>query len=229
MTQRLYYDDSYLTAFEATVLGHGDGGRLYLDRSAFYPTSGGQQFDVGWLRAADAPAGDAAAQLSVVDVVDEGERVAHVLAEADARRLADGARVVAQLDWARRFDHMQQHTGQHLLSAVFQELLGLGTLSVHFGADSSTLDLDAGSLAPEQVQAAEERVNALIFENRPVTAGVEEAAEGLRKQSTRSGPLRIVSIAELDRSACGGTDHQNQDGVELEIPRPPRDVLPCRR
>jgi alanyl-tRNA synthetase len=201
-TERLYYADSYLTAFEASVLGHGDGGRVYLDRSAFYPTSGGQQHDVGSLRAADV---EGAPGLSVLDVVDEGERVAHVLREDDARRLADGSRVSGELDWARRFDHMQQHTGQHLLSAVFQEVLGLATLSVHFGADNSTLDLDAGSISPEQVLAVEQRANGAVFENRAVSAGVEQVAEGLRKQSARGGPLRIVTIASLDRSACGGT------------------------
>jgi alanyl-tRNA synthetase len=202
MTERLYYVDSYLTRFEASVLGHGDGGRVYLDRSAFYPTSGGQQHDVGSLRAADI---EGAPRLSVLDVVDEGERVAHVLREDDALRLADGSSVCGELDWARRFDHMQQHTGQHLLSAVFQEVLGFATLSVHFGADYSTLDLDASSISPEQVLAVEQRANAAVFDNRGVSAGVEEVAEGLRKQSARSGPLRIVTIASLDRSACGGT------------------------
>jgi alanyl-tRNA synthetase len=206
MTQRLYYDDSYLTDFDATVLERGEGGRLYLDRTAFYPTSGGQQFDRGSLRSAAEGHADPG-RVDVLDVVDEGERVAHVLAEGDARRFAPGERVHGQLDWARRFDHMQQHSGQHLLSAVFQQLLGLGTLSVHFGVEVSTLDLDAGSLAPEQLVLAEERANAVVFENRPLSVETTDAAsaEGLRKQSTRSGPLRIVSIAELDRSACGGT------------------------
>jgi alanyl-tRNA synthetase len=202
MTERLYYADSYLTEFDATVIGHGAGGRVYLDRSAFYPTSGGQAFDHGALHAASA---DGAPSLSVLDVVDEGERVAHVLAEDDAGRLRDGERVSGQIDWVRRFDHMQQHSGQHLLSAVFQELLGLGTTSVHFGADTSTLDLDAAALTAAQLLAVEQRANTTVFENRPLAVEVEEAAEGLRKPSGRSGPLRIVSIASLDRSACGGT------------------------
>ncbi len=201
MNQRLYYADSYLTEFEATVIGHGDGGRLYLDQSAFYPTSGGQAFDRGALRAR----ADVASSLQVLDVVDEGERVAHVLAESDARRLLDGERVIGNIDWTRRFDHMQQHSGQHLLSAVFQELLGLATTSVHLGGETSTLDLDTGALAPEQLCAVELRANAAVFQNHPVTVQVEDTAEGLRKQSARSGPLRIVSIGSLDRSACGGT------------------------
>jgi alanyl-tRNA synthetase len=102
---------------------------------------------------------------------------------------------------------MQQHSGQHLLSAVFQELFGWGTLSVHFGAESSTLDLDAAALDPEQIRTVEQRANAMVFENREVSAAIEDAAHvsGLRKASTRTGALRVVSIAGLDRSACGGT------------------------
>jgi alanyl-tRNA synthetase len=213
MNQRLYHDDSYLTEFEATVVGHAAGGKLYLDRSAFYPTSGGQQFDRGSLRLSrpggsqpDISLPDKGPALAVLDVIDEGERVAHVLAEQDAASLPIGAQLRGQIDWARRFDHMQQHSGQHLLSAVFQQLLGTETLGVHFGIDSSTLDLDLGALTREQLLAVEERANALVFENRAVTTRLEAAgAEGLRRESKRSGPLRVVEIAALDRSACGGT------------------------
>src|SRR5688572_19104742 len=135
MTERLYYSDSYLTGFEATLLDRDTTGqRLYLDRTAFYPTSGGQPFDRGVIHAAGT-------SLAVVDVLDEGERIAHVLAEPQPG-LATGTRLSGLIDWTRRFDHMQQHSGQHLLSAVFQEQLGASTLSVHFGAESSTLDLD---------------------------------------------------------------------------------------
>jgi alanyl-tRNA synthetase len=145
----------------------------------------------------------------VVDVKDEGERIAHVLAEGSPEPVP-GARVFGLIDWSRRFDHMQQHTGQHLLSALFQELLGLSTLSVHFGEQSSTLDLDAAALSPEQLLLVEQRANAAVFENRGVSAAFENASEaaGLRKPSTRMGALRIVSIAGLDRSACGGTHVQ---------------------
>jgi alanyl-tRNA synthetase len=200
MTERLYYADSYLTEFDATVVDR-DGKRLYLDRSAFYPTSGGQPFDVGVLRST----ADASPLLRVVDVVDEGERVAHVLAADDEADLAVGTRVHGQLTWSRRFDHMQQHTGQHLLSAVFEAQLGLATIGVHFGAEVATLDLDTGALAAEQLATVEERANALVFENHPVTTSLEEDPRDLRKQSTRTGALRVVSIAALDRSACGGT------------------------
>jgi alanyl-tRNA synthetase len=202
MSQRLYHSDAYLTDFEATVLGRDDSAhRLYLDQTAFYPTSGGQQFDLGALTFGDGK------RLAVLDVVDEGERIAHVVSPDAAALPEAGSRLVGHIDWPRRFDHMQQHTGQHLLSALFQESLGFGTVSVHFGIDSSTLDLDTPAITPEQVEAIETAANARIVENRPITAQVEDAesATGLRKASTRSGALRIISIEGLDRSACGGT------------------------
>jgi len=202
MTERLYYADSYLTRFEATLLGRDDSGaRLYLDQTAFYPTSGGQQFDLGSLQLPGS-----ASSFGVVDVVDEGERIAHVLAQPQAD-LALGTRLVGSVDWPRRFDHMQQHSGQHLLSAVFQQLYGAGTLSVHFGEESSTLDLDADGLTPAQLLEVEQRANGVVFENRELSVAVEQAkaVTGLRKASARSGALRIVSIDGIDRSACGGT------------------------
>jgi alanyl-tRNA synthetase len=115
--------------------------------------------------------------------------------------------VEAKIDWARRFDHMQQHTGQHLLSAVFEELFGMKTLSFHMGAEVSTIELGTPSLEPAQIAAVERRANEVVFENREVLISFEDAGavEGLRKASERSGTLRIVSIDALDRSACGGT------------------------
>jgi alanyl-tRNA synthetase len=192
MTLRLYYTDSYLRDFEADIVERADGGRrIYLDRTAFYPTSGGQPFDTGTLGG-----------IAVVDVVDEGERVAHLLADA----LPDN-RVSGVVNWDRRFDHMQQHTGQHLLSSVLHQLCGQATISVHFGSESSTLDLDAPAIDHPQLVEAESRANRLVAENRPVEVSFEEAgsASGLRKPSEREGTLRIVAIRDLDRSACGGT------------------------
>jgi alanyl-tRNA synthetase len=194
MTTRLYYTDSYLATFSARVIERAaDGRRVYLDQTAFYPTSGGQPFDVGTI------AGSA-----VTDVIEEGERIAHQL----DRPLADDESVVqCAVDWARRFDHMQQHTGQHLLSAVLAERLGHQTVSVHFATDSSSLDLDVDAISSADVVAAERRVNEIVFENRPVTVAFEAAdsADGLRKASSRAGTLRIVTIEGIDRSACGGT------------------------
>ncbi len=192
MTERLYYTDSYLREFDASVIDLSDGGRkVYLDRTAFYPTSGGQSFDTGVL-------GDA----EVVDVVDEGGRIAHLVAAPLER-----GRVTGRVDWDRRFDHMQQHTGQHLLSAVLAELYAYRTVGVHFGRESSTLDLDVSAISHEQVVAAEARANAVVVENRPVDLAFEDAdsVEGLRKASDRQGTLRVVTIQGLDRSACGGT------------------------
>ncbi len=193
MTDRLYYTDAYLREFEAAVVDHAEGARrIYLDRTAFYPTSGGQPFDLGTLGG-----------IRVVDVVDEEDRIAHLLAHP----LEAAGPVRGSVDWGRRFDHMQQHTGQHLLSAVLHELFGQATISVHFGRDASTLDLDSGALEHDGLLQAERRANEVVTENRPVEVAFEESgsAEGLRKASARSGTLRIVSIRDLDRSACGGT------------------------
>jgi alanyl-tRNA synthetase len=192
MTERLYYGDAYLTDFDAAVVAVADEGRrVYLDRTAFYPSSGGQPFDTGRLGGTE-----------VLDVVDEGDRIAHLLAGP-----VRGERLHGQVDWRRRFDHMQQHTGQHLLSAVIADRFGAATTSVHFGREASTLDLAAASLSHEQVVEAERFANEAVTDDRPVRVGFEEAAaaSGLRKASGREGMLRIVTIEGLDRSACGGT------------------------
>ncbi len=192
MTERLYYNDCYLREFQARVVDVSDDGkRVSLDRTAFYPTSGGQPFDLGTLAGA-----------SVIEVVDEEDRVVHVL---DAPVAAGD--VTGEVDWARRFDHMQQHTGQHLLSAVFEELYKISTVSFHLGAETSTIDVTAPSLDAAQVERVEERFAELVAEARPVSITFEDASTdlGLRKASERTGTLRIVSIEGMDRSACGGT------------------------
>ena len=192
MSERLYYTDSYLRDFTARVIDtSGDGLVLYLDRTAFYPTSGGQPFDLGTI-----------AGVAVTDVADEDDRIAHRVAAP-----VTAGPVACVIDWARRFDHMQQHTGQHLLSAAFEELFHLKTVSFHMGADSSTIDLEGGAVDPRVLADTERRVNQLIYENRPVAVQFQHSteAEGLRKPSDREGTLRIVSIEGMDRSACGGT------------------------
>jgi alanyl-tRNA synthetase len=193
MTERLYYTDSYLREFLARVVERSPDGRtVYLDRTLFYPASGGQPFDIGSI-----------AGVAVVEVVDEEDRVAHLLAAP----LAAVDEVEGEINWTRRFDHMQQHSGQHLLSAVFEELFGLHTVSFHLGADSATIDLEGGSVEPRTVVEAERRANQVVSENRTMDVRFEDAAQaqGLRKASERAGLLRIVSIDGLDRSACGGT------------------------
>lgn len=201
-TQRLYYDDAALRRFSATIVALGDSGRrVYLDRSAFYPTSGGQPHDTGLL-----------ADIAVVDVVDEDERVAHCLAEPIG--LPVGAMVVGQVDSARRQDFMQQHTAQHLLSALLSDRYGWPTVSVHFGDVTSTVDVSGvEGLSSAQLTRIEREVNEAIVANHPVTVSYEDAAtvSGLRKASDRDGVLRIVSIEGLGRSACGGT-HVSRTG-----------------
>ena len=192
-TERLYYTDAYLRDFGARVVAI-DGRRLFLDRTAFYPTGGGQPFDVGEL------GGE-----RVLDVTDEDGRIAHVLEAPPAVAIGDEVR--GHVDWRRRFDHMQQHTGQHLLSAVFADLFKHATVSVHFGDASSTLDLAADALGASAVRQAERRANEIVMESRAVSVTFEDsrAAPGLRKPSDRDGELRIVGIEGIDRSACGGT------------------------
>lgn len=190
MTERLYYTDSYVREFSARVL-EIRGDLAYLDRTAFYPSSGGQPCDMGSIAGA-----------AVVAVMDEGERIAHrVSAPLEAGEAA------CRLDWQRRFDHMQQHTGQHLLSAVFAALHGAGTVGFHLGQESATIDLETGVLSGDEIREAERHANRIVFENRPVRVVFEDArtASGLRKPSERQGTLRIIEIEGLDRSACGGT------------------------
>jgi alanyl-tRNA synthetase len=191
MTERLYYHDSYVTEFRARVIDASpDRQRIYLDRTAFYPASGGQPFDTGQLGGR-----------KVVEVIDEGDRIAHVLSESLTESEVEG-----RVDLSRRFDHMQQHSGQHLLSAVLLEMFDAPTVSFHLGAESSTIDI-ARALDPAQLRDAELRANQIVFENRPVTISFQQSSEdlGLRKPTAREGEVRIVSIQELDRSACGGT------------------------
>lgn len=195
MTDRLYYRDSRLTQFTAPVTGFdGAPNRLILQKSAFYPTSGGQPHDLGTLGG-----------IRVTDVTDQGEDIVHVL--ADSPEVREGDMVDGRVDWPRRFDHMQQHTGQHLLSTVLADLFGWTTLSFHLGLESSTIELDCPSADPRRLQSAEKRANEIITENRTVVISFEGADEagGLRKASARSGLLRIITIESLDRSACGGT------------------------
>lgn len=191
MTDRLYYHDSYLKRFRAHVVDASpDRLRVYLDRTAFYPTSGGQPFDVGKLDG-----------VQVTEVVDEDERIAHVLSAP-----IQATEVSGTIDWQRRFDHMQQHTGQHLLSAVLVELFDAATVSFHLGSESSSIDVSK-VLEPDLLRKAERRANEIVFENRPVAVTFQHSSEtlDLRKPTEREGVIRIISIQDLDRSACGGT------------------------
>src|SRR5207248_1258434 len=200
MTDRLYYTDPYLREFDATVQRvETRGGRalVTLDRTAFYPTSGGQPFDTGTL-------GD----LPIVDVVDDEHdgSVKHVVENAADVRV--GQTVHGVIDWPRRFDHMQQHSGQHVLSAAFDKLFGVRTVSFHLGAAVSTIDL-AREMTAAEIAAAETGANRVVWEDRPVSirfADAEEAARlPLRKEPARGGVLRLIEVEGFDLSACGGT------------------------
>jgi alanyl-tRNA synthetase len=204
MTERLYYTDAALRAFEATVVACAevDGrAQVVLDRTAFYPTSGGQPFDVGRLGGVEV--------LEVVDR-DDGE-IAHVVSAP----VAVGERVRGEIDWPRRLDHMQQHTGQHILSAAFDRLFGVQTVSFHMGAADSTIDL-AREVTAEETAAAEAESNLVVWDDRPVAVrfiSAEEAARlPLRKPPARTGTLRLVEVPDFDLSACGGT-HVPRTGV----------------
>lgn len=197
MTERLYYGDSFLREFDAEVLScerEGARWRVTLDRTAFYPTSGGQPHDTGTL---------GGAKVLEVAETEDGKIVHYTAAELPA------GPVTGRIDWPRRFDHMQQHTGQHLLSAVFIDLFGFHTVSFHLGKEISTIDLEAPSIVPRHIEEAEQRTNEIIFEDRVVKVRygtAEELAEaGIRKKVEREGVLRAVEIDGIDRQPCGGT------------------------
>jgi alanyl-tRNA synthetase len=203
VTERLYYTDSYLAEFDATVLRvepHGDHRAAILDRTAFYPTSGGQPFDIGQLGSA-----------TVIDVVEGDDGVIRHVIEGD---LEPGP-VHGTIDWDRRFEHMQQHTGQHVLSAAFDRVAGARTESFHLGSVSSTIDLNR-TLSGSDIEHAEDAANRIVWEDHPVTvrfASAEAAAAlPLRKESLRTGTLRLIEVPGFDISACGGT-HVNRTGA----------------
>jgi alanyl-tRNA synthetase len=196
MTERIYYTEPACRSFDAVVTAvvqHDGSPAVELDRTAFYPTSGGQPFDIGRLGPTE-----------VLNTIDEDERVIHVVRTP----LAVGDAVHGEIDWARRFDHMQQHTGQHVLSAAFDRLLDNRTMSFHMSGESSSIDL-AREVSPADVERCVDEANRVVWEDRAVTirfATPEEAARlPLRKEPVREGPLRLIEVSEFDLSACGGT------------------------
>jgi alanyl-tRNA synthetase len=207
MTHRLYYADPYETTFEATVRQcetTPGGAAVVLDRTAFYPTSGGQPHDVGTLGGR-----------RVLDVSDaDGDAIVHLVDGP----LEVGASVRGEIDWTRRLDHMQQHTGQHVLSAAFERLANARTESFHLGTASATIDL-ACEVTPAGIAAAEDEANRVVWENRPVAirfvSAEEAAALPLRKEPARHGPLRLIEIVDFDLSACGGTHVSRTGGVGI--------------
>jgi alanyl-tRNA synthetase len=204
-THRIYYDDAYVKEFDARVMhcevlppdvNSGITSQVWalvLDRTAFYPTSGGQPNDLG--KIADA---------NVLDVRDDGDEIVHLV-----DRHPESPDVLGCINWPRRFDHMQQHSGQHLLSAMFQERYGRPTVSFHLGTDFCTIDLRGPEPSDEILEGAERAANKIIFEDRPLTVRygtAEDLAElGVRKEVDRSGILRAIEIEGADLQPCGGT------------------------
>jgi alanyl-tRNA synthetase len=210
MTERLYYSDSFLYEFDATVVDvvQREGRTaVVLDRSAFYPTSGGQIHDTGTLETGSSP-------LPVVDV-SEDEETGTVFHLVEGTPPAKGTAVHGKLDRARRRDHMQQHTGQHVLSAAFEKLFNMPTVSFHMGAESCTIDLDTKSLDAKQLERGAQLANEVVLDDRPVAiefATPDEAKQrNVRKLPPLKGgqsKLRLIDIQDFDLNACGGTHVQ---------------------
>ena len=215
-TNRLYYQDSFLANFDATVtdirLVSRTGGealwQVALDRSAFYPTSGGQPFDKGMLTATSR--NGAVLEVPIDEVAeDEQGEVWHYM----AKPLVAGTEVHATIDWQRRLDHMQQHSGQHLLSAIFSRELGAHTVSFHLGEESSTIDLNSASIAHASLERVEHLANEIIAQDRPLSIKTVSRAEAdallaagsFRKLPERDGDIRLIEIEGVDLNACGGT------------------------
>ena len=203
MTERLYYHDSLLYEFDAEVVEAANGSRpaVVLDRTAFYPTSGGQVFDTGWI---------VAAPEQKVRVAEVAERDDGAILHFIDRPLEPGIRVHGLIDSQRRRDHMRQHSGQHVLSAAFIRLFEMPTVSFHMGEDYCSIDLETRSLSPQQVEAAERMANETVMENRPVSIRFVSQAEaqtlGLRKlPPMEKDELRLIEIQDFDLTACGGT------------------------
>ena len=195
-TRRLYYEDPYLLEFEAEIMArteHEGHPAVVLDRTAFYPESGGQPWDKGTLEGVE-----------VLAVIEVDGTVLHVLRSAIAAATAHG-----RIDRAVRLDHMQQHTGQHVLSQAFWELLKGETLSFHMGPDVSTLEIGLKAISDADCDRIEDRANAVVWEDRQVkTYFVPEERIGevpLRRPPKKQGLLRVVEVDGFDYSACGGT------------------------
>jgi len=198
LQERLYYQDPYQTSFTSVVTQQGmdELGRPFavLENTAFYPTGGGQPHDTGTIDG-----------IAVTDVEEEGGEIRHYL----ELPLETGCTVTGTVDWARRFDHMQQHTGQHILTAAFVELFGYPTVSFHLGQEIVTIDLAAADVTADELAAAEALANEVVWKNRPIeTKWVTKEELGqykLRKDVSVEDEIRLVIIPDFDTNGCGGT------------------------
>ena len=201
MTERIYYHDSYLTNFSAKVIKKqkdNDYFGLVFDKTAFYPTSGGQPHDQGTVN-----------EVPIVNIVDlHNGQILHLL-KKDIKE----ANIDCVINWSTRFDHMQQHSGQHILSQAFLKVTGATTIGFHLSSDYSTIDLDIASVSDPDLEKVEHLANCIVYENRSVDMRIIEQEDilslDLRKKTDRSGPIRVIEIKEFDLSPCGGTHVKN--------------------
>ncbi|MBT2729173.1 alanyl-tRNA editing protein [Bacillus sp. ISL-75] len=199
MENKLYYQDTYLKAFTALVLKQEQDstGNWYvvLNQTAFYPTGGGQPYDLGTL-----------ADQNVINVEEIDGEIRHYLV---GPLQGIGQEVSGIISWERRYDHMQQHAGQHILSAAFDQLFEFKTVGFHLGAELLTIDLETENITQHQVQKAEELANQIILENRPIEikwVSEEELSQfTLRKETKVKEDIRLVIIPDFDYNGCGGT------------------------
>lgn len=206
MTDRLYYQDSYLKDFDARVVERTDqNGKpaVVLDRTAFYPTSGGQPHDTGWIN-----------EVRILDVFEEGKKIVHI-----AERDIEGNSIKGVIDWERRFDHMQQHTGQHILSQSFIRNFQAETIGFHLGEEVSHIDLSVKEIRVDDLSETEDLANEIIQRNLPIKIAFADEKDvqdySLRRETKREGEIRIIKIENFDASACGGTHLKSTGEVGL--------------
>ena len=201
-TKRLYFDNPYQVEFKATVIGretHQDLPALLLDQTCFYPESGGQPSDMGSINGVE-----------VVDVVEKDEKILHVM-----RDDVTSDQVQGLIDWVTRFDHMQQHAGQHVLSQSFYALFNAETVSFHLGKGTSSVEIGMPDIKEEELENVEKLANEVVFQDEEICTYItsEDLIETipLRKHPQKTGHIRVVQISDFDYSACGGT-HPRRTG-----------------
>jgi len=209
LSKRLYYEEPYLQEFKGKILEKIkiDGKpALILGSTCFYPTSGGQPNDLGYIQS-----------VPIVDVIEDNEKIIHVLKEGIEEECGDT--VIGTIDWERRFDHMQQHSGQHILSAAFEKLWNADTVSFHLGDEVCTLDIMKDDITPEEVKRGEVLANNVVLENKPIKTYFVNKEEvnklNLRKIPPQKGDIRIVEIKDFDICACCGTHCETTGEVGL--------------